>query len=246
MEYQSKKSKIRQKRDTAASKFKPSKWGETLLAAIIEDAIRRGAIDPIKAGHTDIMKYIDSTVIPKLLQKGQFLWAIDHRCTLLNEARSYFSYGAFELALLLYATWIEHFMNGIVESGARRKRVASREIPELIRNTSLSSKMSWLLHLLGLTPIASPKRHYIEQIMHSRNSFVHYKWKFENIDDDSHDTQLERLLEPIEGLVTYLKAYEKRQILPHSRRKLKKLLNKGIDALRQEGSPSSHLNRSEN
>jgi hypothetical protein len=72
---------------------------------------------------------------------------------------------------------IEHFVNSFVEGAARKKGLQQNEIPDLIRDIPLKAKVSWLLQLLDLPPMALSKRKQINQVMQSRNSFLQMEAK---------------------------------------------------------------------
>jgi hypothetical protein len=207
------------------------KIGEAFSIGILEDAIRTGNIDPKNTDHVGLARYLKKAVNERFRRNVAIVTVIDHRESILREARIFSKLEKAEPAILLYATWIEHFINSLVEGAARKKGLQHDEIPDLIRDSPLKGKTSSLLHLLELPPMPLSKRQHINKVMEMRNGFVHYKWKFKNIDDNSHDEQLERLARATEGLVTYLKGYEKRNVLSFSNRKLKKLLNRGLQEL---------------
>ena len=214
---------------------------EHFTVGLIEDAIRRGAVDPKDSDHIKLSRHFlkDFKIALRLLKRGTFQAITDHRESILREARKFSKVKKSELALLLYATWIEHFVNSLVEGASRKKGLQQDEIPDLIRDIPLKGKISWLLRLLELPPMALSKRKQIDQPTQTRNSFVHYKWRPKNLDDRSDTEQLERLVEATEGVVTYLKGYEKRHILRFSNKAIKKLLDRGLKEIEEESSAGS-------
>lgn len=218
----------------AKSKKELYKIGEAFAIGIVQEAIRSGYLDAKRTDHVGMVNYVTKYMKGRRRKRTPFFTVIDHRDTILKEARLFSNSHKSELALLLYATWIEHFVNSLVEGAARKKKLPIHQVSDLIRDTPIRAKLSWLLHLLGLPPIPHSRQQYIEQIMQTRNSFVHYKWKFKNLDDNSDDAQLKKIIGPTERIVSYLKHYERRHVLHFSNKQIRGFLEKGKFEPRQK------------
>ncbi len=100
----------------------------------------------------------------------------DHRQDLLRLARRFRLQNQRECSVLMYATWIEHTLNLILQELARSRQVGEIYIQALLREGSVRAKSSWLLVLLGRRPLSNRIVSRIQKITDSRNAFVHYKW----------------------------------------------------------------------
>ena len=112
-----------------------------------------------------------------LRQNSPVAVVIDHTVSLAAEARRHIQGGRFGMAQLLYATYIEHRLNDIISNLGQWRKMKSNDITNMLRNTSLESKATWVLLALGVKPI--PERHLrpIRRLVEARNRFVHYKWR---------------------------------------------------------------------
>ena len=74
---------------------------------------------------------------------------IDHRTDLLRAARRAVRVGDFLISCLLYATWSEHWLNGLIDQLARRKGFSGELTIEIVRESSMRAKLRWVMPLLG-------------------------------------------------------------------------------------------------
>jgi hypothetical protein len=132
---------------------------------------------------------------------------LDHRPGLLEKARSFAEHGDIEIAALFYATWVEHWANNLIQNVLRRRQLDARVCEQIVRDTNLKPKLSWLLQLLGLLPLADEDRAACEKIAEFRNGFVHYKWKSKS-GDELRPPDLCAALDGIAAAVPRLLAYE--------------------------------------
>ena len=150
----------------------------------------------------------------------------DHRETIAKEARRLFKNEEFFLSCLLYATWFEHWVNGLVIKIGMRKKLSQEMIVQIIRNTNFSGKLTWLLHLFELPAINPTHKKRILKIMEMRNSFVHFKNKF--VDMDDHEKKIKdpvrQTLREIEKTISYLKRYEQRQLASVGAKRIKQIM----------------------
>ncbi|MBK9386029.1 MAG: hypothetical protein IPN34_14555 [Planctomycetes bacterium] len=137
--------------------------------------------------------------------------SIDHTGSILADAQAEHSRGRLERAALLYATWFEHWTNGVVSSILQRKSLSEESTIAIIRKTQLDDKLSWLLEVLELPPISTAHRNRIRQCAEVRNAFVHYKWKPNSFLDEQREgedrAKVNSLLEEAEETVAYLESY---------------------------------------
>lgn len=197
--------------------------GEFFVISMIEDALRTGEIDDTISD----VKVLQSFIGRKLRPGVQFHGVIDHRGTLLKEARKLLDRNEQELGLLVFATWLEHYVNSIIEGQARKAKLPHDEISQILRETSMAKgKLTWLLQLLELPRLTPKKLNLINRIMDLRNGFVHYKWKLQNLDEYRVDKEIVSVMKQADGLVKYLQQYEQRNIVKFSKTNIKQLLKK--------------------
>ncbi len=166
-------------------------------------------IDPRGKDTVEIVEELKALVEQHNAANVKYTWITDYTSYLLKEARAYKKDKRFEMACLMYATWLEHWLNDIVGILSERKGLDEKEIIQLIRQTNFASKSSWLLKLLDL-PIFDPEQKTMMEIMvEFRNGFVHYKWQPENRDREE---TLKDLVLQFENTVKYLQNYENAHI----------------------------------
>jgi hypothetical protein len=120
----------------------------------------------------------------------------DHRSTLWRRAENEYDNGDPQIAVTLYALWIEHVVNGNLMAGFQRKGYDPDVINLLIRRLNIEEKTTKLWRAAGFEPLSSADASLISQIMEARNAFVHYKWRgYDETSDRSRREQLITLLE---------------------------------------------------
>jgi hypothetical protein len=196
--------------------------GLGILARLFEDAIRRGQINVQGKSEAELTATYHQ-FLDDLAGVDQFEFAIDHTRDLLHAARHFSNSGSARVATLLYATWIEHWVNHLVAVAAQRHGLQPCDTAELIRDVPLRSKLGWLSTLLRLKPIAPSHRKQMLNIVELRNSFVHYKWR--TASDDSiteSDRSFQAAVARFQKTVAYLHRYEAAQFLPVPKRKIRR------------------------
>lgn len=209
------------------------------LQALFRTGLRTGDINPSGKSDEDLEReLVEYTYrhLDELRDHGDIHWAIDHTETLLASARRNRRRGDHHLSILLYATWSEHWVNGVISSAGRRKGLGDESIEQAIRDTPFRGKVTWLLQLLGMPPLRSQYLDTLNDLLGLRNGFVHYKWVAhgESVMDQQ-DQQRGRLLEKIESLVRYLNRYEDRIMFQSARCRIERLFPP-IDNLPGSGS----------
>ena len=187
-------------------------WGVALVRGYVENAIRLHVIDPTGKDEVQLQKEVGD-FLERLVKSPQYFWSVDHMGKLLELARRYVRAGEAQIACLMYATWLEHWLNSVVADLARRRRFTDAEITALLRDVPYKAKPTWLLRLLGFPPLNEKHVRCIVEIGEIRNSFVHYKWKLHDVDSDELKKDTERvrgIVEQAESAVRYLRSVEKR------------------------------------
>ncbi|KAF0142938.1 MAG: Uncharacterized protein FD122_204 [Stygiobacter sp.] len=185
------------------------------LKIIAENMLRDGLLDISNKSDEEILVEIKNIFTNHLKNSGEIEFSIDHRKGLLSQARKFRKEKNLFYSNVFYSLFIEHWFNNIVFVSIRRKQFNTAYVNDIIRNTNIKSKMTWLLELFGLEPI--PEKHFdvISKLFENRNSFVHYKWKSFNLrKNDFSENSIKQLtdLEQVEKTVKYLQNYENRKI----------------------------------
>jgi hypothetical protein len=190
---------------------------QSLVKRIVEAGIATGSIslnglseDQQSDAICNYLKSLDAT--------HEFAFQIDHRPDLLKRARQATKKEEFEFAALMFAIWAEHWVNGLIDTYAKRKKLTSEYTVEIIRETPLRGKLTWLSVLLDIPPISRQHRNAILTIVGFRNCFAHYKWKSFPVDSDRFPLELINAVNEFGKTVKYLHRYESRHVYGDSRR----------------------------
>lgn len=99
--------------------------------------------------------------------------------------------GQHEIAVLLYATWVEHWMNDLIVFLAVRRKLSDDYLPQLLR-LKMEYKSTWLLELMNAPPLHEPEKKAVDRLMQTRNQFAHYKFQPFRADGSGFEGPLER------------------------------------------------------
>jgi hypothetical protein len=149
-----------------------------LFEVVFRSYIENGAIEIGTRSADEIIGEFREVISDDVAQPD-FEWRpiFDHRAKLLERAAAEATDGDANIAATLYATWLEHFVNGILALTFLRRGYNESTITPLLRELRLPTKASALWEIAGLHPIGDQNLRLIEQLLAFRNSFVHYKWK---------------------------------------------------------------------
>lgn len=123
----------------------------------------------------EVQKYLRRAENPKT----EVQFTIDHTNTLLDEASRYAKTKNPLLSCVFLATWVEHFLNQMVESITCRDARYREHCSVLVRDMSLRAKFIWIHIQLGI-PVASKNLRRLVELSETRNYFIHYKWPIED------------------------------------------------------------------
>jgi hypothetical protein len=163
--------------------------------------------------------------LEKALQNPGLVFAVrvDHSSNILRLARSLRTSGESELACLLFATWFEHFLNGVIRDALVRRNFLDKEIERVLKETRFAAKATWILKLLSIKPINEAHKKTLEQVVERRNAFVHYKWKNVSLEDPlekNERVRVTKLLAEVEKAVAYLRKWEEKTVFKGRRSKI--------------------------
>lgn len=131
---------------------------------------------------------------------------IIHTDTLLDEARSYLKDQKIELAIVLYGTWWEHWLNGVIENRVIKQGLDGNDFKDIVRSLNNRAKTSWLFKLLGLPLLDVEQLKIMNSLSEKRNQFIHYKYPANEWEDDK-KTPME-FFEILEKAIEYFEEYE--------------------------------------
>jgi len=136
-----------------------------------------------------------------------------HAQSLGTKANKLYLEKEYDLSILTYATWWEHWINGVIHSKLSAKGVTEKEFKEVIRSLNIRSKCTWFLKLLDLPQLNSEHLKIMDELVERRNQFVHYKYPTRPLDEPE-DTQqkLEAMFGRIRNAEEYFNNYEHKHI----------------------------------
>lgn len=156
------------------------------------------------------------------IREGIVKLVIDHRDDLLEKAKYYQKKGSNNYAILFYALFFEHSINGLISLAMQRKKLSANAKMQLIRSANILAKFTWVLELLDLPAFKSKHFKCVMRASELRNAFVHYKFVGVSIDDDRDDDSLEEFLQEIRKTATYMKRYESRVLYSGEKSNIRK------------------------
>ena len=120
-----------------------------VIRLVIESAARYGDIRLEGRTDEEIKNDIHEYIRARLAEPNTFASPVqyDYQSELINEAQRYEGNGDFNLALMFYATWFEHWLNGMIVAREPMVVLEREEIIRLIRETNLASKTGHIWHL---------------------------------------------------------------------------------------------------
>ena len=154
---------------------------------------------------------------------GPWLFTTDFTAELLALARRFRNEKRTELAILFFATWLEHEINSFVFIACIRRGYPQALAARIIREVGYPGKYTWLFTLLGLPALNATYQGHIREMLDARNAFVHYKWRHFDGDRDEHAEHVRanaQVLERAEPLVRYLTRKHSKFAFPKGRRNL--------------------------
>jgi hypothetical protein len=216
-----------------SSEFDPSEFEKALvievIRTVIESAVRYGDIQ--LEGRTDeaIKKDIHEYIRARLAEPNIFgsPAQYDYQSELINEAGRDERMGDFNLALMFYATWFEHWLNGMFVAREPMVALEREEIIRLIRETDLASKTGHIWQLLFGEKLPGDVVQTILKVAEARNAFVHYSWApyLSEAEESSERRELQNLARRAAAAVTQLSAIEDKIAFAGSLPRLSRILS---------------------
>lgn len=161
--------------------------------------------------------------------KNELVFSVDHRLNIIKQADLFLQQEEHEFAKILYATFFEHSLNRLISHECKKRKIEENTLIEIIKQTNIHSKLTWLLKLLNLPTFNNAYIKIIKKLSDDRNAFIHYKWKSYNDDDieKSNIINKDDEFKQIKRAVKYMKRYESHILFRKNKTKLgEKLLKK--------------------
>lgn len=160
--------------------------------AFAEEAIRSGEVEIDGKTDEEVVLELNDWLLEFTRSEEPFQMQLDHSSNLLDEAERYHQAGDFDLALVLSATQLEHWLNYMIMWGcARNHGMEQDEAKRVVRQANLHVKTGWLWRLVFGDNMRPDLVARISAIAERRNAFVHYKW--DSFDPDADDSSQARL-----------------------------------------------------
>jgi hypothetical protein len=167
--------------------------------------------------------------------EGEWRVALDHRDTIESQARALSAERRPLAAIILYSTWVEHWLNAVVVTAAIRCGVSSDDSEQIVRDAPLRAKSTWLLQLAGLPPLAEEHRRAILGLTELRNAYVHYKWTGRTPEElAQEEVRLRQTVDRCEPLLEYLRKYEAEHISGDIPAAAERLFGVDVEAVRSQ------------
>jgi hypothetical protein len=167
-------------------------------------------------GHLDEKDLDDKSKIKEIVlssidKTGGVYLVTDHRDSLLQKAEMFLKTNDLELAIVLYAMFFEHAINGVIVRTLEKKKIINKTKNEILRSASLKAKLTWVLELLNLPKFNEKHAKFILNIAEERNAFVHYKFNAYHADKNIEEP-LQTLLNDVKKSIRYIKNYDTKVI----------------------------------
>jgi hypothetical protein len=175
---------------------------------VVESALLYGHIPTFGRSDTEILDRVRQYVDAFVADDGPIHGVVDRAPDLLLTARSLRAEGRHDEAFVYFATWIEHWANDLLSIVLRRRQCDETVVLQMLREVSLRSKLTWLPIVLGLPALDQALVGSVLRLSDARNSFIHFKWQFTDMDGRGEAARREtELLASADDIVAQLTEY---------------------------------------
>ena len=166
-----------------------------------------------------------------MIKKTEFNFVVDHTDSVLKQAKLFYFLEKFEYSRIFYSTYFEHGINGLISTYCKRNNINKKTENEIIRNTNLIGKFTWLMTIFNFKTFNKKHLQTIKVLSELRNAFIHYKWMPDDsmnevIDEDKEKEIIQNEFERINKAVKYFKFYSSKIKYNGNKYKLQKTLRK--------------------
>jgi hypothetical protein len=177
-----------------------------LINSISRDGVAKGYLNLEGLSAEDARRKAFDYVLDLSKDSGITHSVIIHTDTLLDEARAYVKAQKIELATVLYGTWWEHWLNGVIEHRVIKQGLDENDFKDIVRSLNNKAKTSWLFKILGLPLLDSEQLKIMNLLSEKRNQFIHYKYPATEWENDKNLSV--EFFETLEMAITYFENYE--------------------------------------
>jgi hypothetical protein len=184
-------------------------FAQELLNELIKGMVAKGELDISGLSNEEATKKGIETLY-HLNKESSILDNITilHAQSLATKANELYLDGEYDLSILIYATWWEHWINGIIHAKLSAKDVTEKEFKEVIRSLNIRSKCTWFLKLLDLPKLDSEHLKIMDELIERRNQFVHYKYPIRPFEEpDDAQEKLDAMFGKIRAAEVYFNEY---------------------------------------
>jgi len=183
---------------------------ERVFQSLARNLVVEGTIDPAGKSPEEVRKLVAAYVRANI--DIEFQLTIDHQQELLDEAERQRDEGRTNYALIFYATWMEHALNGALSTFGARIELSELDYLSLVR-LSLREKMGAVWFLVTGVQFPADLRSRALRLADARNRFVHYKWQAASEEPlELGEAREAALMELAEGVVRDLTTFSKKLI----------------------------------
>jgi hypothetical protein len=147
----------------------------------------------------------------------------EHQPKIINAALRFLDEDEPDLAIVMYATAVEHWLNGMLEVGLKRR---GEQLDQASERAPLETKLTtrWQ-ELLGLE-FPQVLRQSILELARARNNFVHYKWPMHSEQDhDAHREEVTAIAHDAPRIFAALDELEDTVVFNGERERLERVLD---------------------
>jgi hypothetical protein len=197
-------------------------------AAMFAGLVEQGSIDPAGKTADELRDEILRLLLSLKAKPRPFRIITDYRSNLLRLARSFAREKGYpdEIALMFYATWFEHWINGLFASRAQTCGFTGKAMLARMRWEKLKDKYQKFPTLVKLPSIASSHLKTVLECSEIRNDFVHYKFAGDSDSlrsIDRNDRKIRKVIAQSEKAVRYLSRYERIHLFKGAKSRMKRL-----------------------
>jgi hypothetical protein len=161
----------------------------------------------------------------------EYAEVLDYRPRLLQSARQHRRRRAPLIALVLYATWLEHTVNAIIIGAARIDGSFNGHVDDLARrivDKNFPTRLSGMWTRYKAPPLDRTMKKRMLEFMELRNELIHYKWiGHPPARLETELVHMRTLVGNVRSLVTYLKGIERQITTLKYRPRIRALLELG-------------------
>jgi len=220
--------RLRRNDHSKKSRFGPREiaaFERRLIRVIFESFVADGLVNP--EGKTDKQLLRELAKVSRNLVSQDTIPEIPIlKPTILQEARVYARAEHPEIAVLLYATWFEHWINGLMSHRGRHVPLTQAE-SDCLLFSNLEAKYLSFPAIFGFPRIAQKHLRAILDVAAARNQFVHYKYRSHDINKDSPlKVRCTQAIKGAESVVRYLFRYERKYVYKRAKVRIRRLVGK--------------------